>query len=317
MLEHTTDTETIHHVLEHTTDTETIHHVLENITTTEVVPGIVVDGRPLLRSPPMDVHSVLDDLVAEQAALDDVVAPLDPEQWSLPTPSPRWSIADQVGHLTYFDTTAALAIRDTDAFTAHRDELVASMTDELAVDEATLGHFRSLSPDAQLAEWRRRRAELEEAGRTLDDSTRVEWYGPSMGSKSFLTARLMEVWAHGQDICDTVGVQRPATDRIRHIAQLGVITRGWSYLVRGEQPPERPVDVTLTAPSGEIWHWNDADDADTITGPAIDFCLVVTQRRHPSDTDLAIAGEAAQDWMSKAQAFAGGATSGPSPRGDR
>lgn len=266
----------------------------------------------------MDVQSVLDDLVAEQEALDAVVAPLRPDQWALATPSPRWSIADQIGHLTYFDTTAALAIRDTQAFLAHRDELIGSMTDDLAVDEATLGTFRSLPPDEQLAEWRRRRNELEQAGRTLDDATRVEWYGPSMGSKSFLTARLMEVWAHGQDICDTVGVDRPPSDRIRHIAQLGVITRSWSYLVRGEQVPERAVMVELTAPSGETWRWNDADPdaADTITGPAIDFCLVVTQRRHPSDTDLVVTGEAATDWMSKAQAFAGGATSGPAPRGD-
>ena len=268
----------------------------------------------------MDVHDVLDDLVAEQEALDAIVAPLRPEQWALATPSPRWTIADQIGHLTYFDTTAALAIRDTEAFIAHRDELVASMTDDVAVDEATLGRFRVLAPEAQLDEWRRRRTELEQAGRTLDDSTRVEWYGPSMGAKSFLTARLMEVWAHGQDICDTVDAHREPTDRLRHIAQLGVITRGWSYLVRGEPVPERPVNVELTAPSGDTWRWavtDEVDGADTITGSALDFCLVVTQRRHPSDTDLVVTGEAAHDWMSKAQAFAGGATSGPSPRGAR
>ena len=265
----------------------------------------------------MDVQSVLDDLVAEQEALDAVVAQLRPAQWSLATASPRWSIADQIGHLTYFDATAALAIRDAAAFEAHRDELLGALTDELAADDVTLGRFRSLQPGEQLAEWRRGRDDLERASRTLDEATRVEWYGPSMGAKSFLTARLMEVWAHGQDICDTIGVDRPATDRIRHVAQIGVITRGWTYLVRGEEPPEQPVAVELTAPSGETWRWNEADGADTVTGPAIDFCLVVTQRRHPLDTDLVITGEAAQDWMSKAQAFAGGPTSGPEPSGDR
>jgi uncharacterized protein (TIGR03084 family) len=268
----------------------------------------------------MDVNAVLDDLVAEQQALDAVVAPLTPEQWTLPTPSPRWSIADQIGHLTYFDTTAALAIDDPDAFIAHRNQLVGQFADELAVDEATLGVFRQLSAIEQLTEWRHRRSELERAGRTLGDDTRVEWYGPSMGAKSFLTARLMEVWAHGQDICDTVGTVREPTDRLRHIAQLGVITRNWSYLVRGEAAPAPPVRVELTSPTGDTWSWGAGDgdaDGDLITGTAEDFCLVVTQRRHVDDTGLEVTGDAATDWMSKAQAFAGGATSGPAPRGGR
>ena len=55
-----------------------------------------------------------------------------------------------------------------------------------------------------------------------------------------------------------------------------------------------------------------ADDADeSVVGPAEDFCLVVTQRRHVDDTDLEVTGDAARDWMLKAQAFAGAATDGP------
>lgn len=261
----------------------------------------------------MDVQGVLDDLVAEQRALDAIVVVLAPDQWSLATPSPRWSITDQIGHLTFFDTTAALAITDPAAFIVHRAELVTSFADELAVDEATLGDFRRLGPAAQLAEWRRCRDELEQAGRTLADDSRVEWYGPSMGAKSFLTARLMEVWAHGQDICDTVGARREPTDRLQHIAQLGVITRGWSYLVRGESKPDDEVRVELDAPSGARWTWGPDDAPASITGPAEDFCLVVTQRRHVDDTSLVLAGRSARDWMTKAQAFAGGPTTGPAP----
>lgn len=263
----------------------------------------------------MDVTEVLDDLVAEQEALDRVVGGLTDEQFGLPTPSDRWTVTDQLGHLTYFDTTAAVAINDAAAFADHKDELMSSFTDVLAVDEATLGSFRNLTPAEQLTAWRHGRLDLEAAARTLDDDTRVEWYGPSMGSKSFLTARLMEVWAHGQDICDAVGAERPPSDRLRHIAQLGVITRGWSYLVRGEEPPGEPVYVELIAPSGDRWAWGDEGADDTVTGPAVDFCLVVTQRRHVDDTDLQITGDAARDWLSKAQAFAGGPTTGPAPRG--
>ncbi|MEY2958634.1 MAG: hypothetical protein RLZZ01_1202 [Actinomycetota bacterium] len=259
----------------------------------------------------MDVHAVLDDLVAEQRALDEVVAVLSPDQWMLATPSPRWSITDQIGHLTFFDTTAALAIADPTAFAEHRGNLVASFADDRALDDATLGPFRLLAPAERLAEWRRRRDELHTAGRGLRDDSRVEWYGPSMGAKSFLTARLMEVWAHGQDICDTVGARRPPSERLRHIAQLGVITRGWSYAVRGASRPDDEVRVALTAPSGDTWTWGPDDAPASITGPAEDFCLVVTQRRHVDDTALDLHGHAAHDWMLIAQAFAGGATEGP------
>lgn len=265
----------------------------------------------------MRVSEVLDDLVAEQQALDEIVAPLPAEHWSLPTPSPRWSVADQIGHLAFFDSTAALAINDPRAFAAHRDDLIASFADELAVDDVTLGEFRELTPADQLAAWRRRRDALEAAGRTLTDDTRVEWYGPSMGAKSFLTARLMEVWAHGQDICDAVGATRAASDRLRHIAQLGVITRGWSYQVRGAAVPPVDIRVELGAPSGATWAWGDPDATERISGPAEDFCLVVTQRRHIDDTALEVDGEHARDWMIKAQAFAGGPTDGPPARAHR
>jgi uncharacterized protein (TIGR03084 family) len=262
----------------------------------------------------MDVNEVLDDLVAEQRALDAIVAGLTDDQWGLPTPSPRWCVTDQIGHLTFFDTTAALAIEDPDAFATHRSHLLRQWADDLAGDEYTLGEFRQLSVADQLASWRAHRDRLEAAARTLADDSRIEWYGPSMGSKSFLTARLMEVWAHGQDICDTVGADRPPSDRIRHIAQLGVVTRGWSYVVRGEPAPDGDVRVELTAPSASVWSWGPADAPASITGAAEDFCLVTTQRRHVDDTGLVVTGEIARDWMSKAQAFAGGATDGPAPR---
>ncbi len=251
------------------------------------------------------------DLVAEQGALDAVVAPLDAVGWATSTPSPGWTVADQIAHLTYFDTTAALSLRDTDAFIAHRAELIALFADPAAVDGATLGRFRPMPPADLLIEWRSRRDDLADAARSVASDARIEWYGPSMSLRSFLTARLMEVWAHGQDIVDAVGAERAATDRLRHVAQLGVITRGWSYRNRGREAPADAVRVALTAPSGAEWTWGDETAAATISGPALDFCLVVTQRRHVDDTALATTGHAAREWMEIAQAFAGTPTDGP------
>ncbi len=262
----------------------------------------------------MDVSDVLDDLLAEQQALDDVVAALTRDQWALATPSPGWTIADQIGHLTYFDGNAALAIEDPAAFQDSMTALLGSGATSESADDFTLSGYRVMAPDELLGAWRSNRAALAATGATLANDTRVAWYGPSMGAKSFLTARLMEAWAHGQDIVDTVGATRPATDRLRHIAQLGYITRGWTYMNRGLDVPSTPVRVALTSPSGETWSFGPDDAAESIVGPAEDFCLVTTQRRHVDDTALVVTGSSARDWMEKAQLFAGPASDGPTPR---
>ncbi len=260
----------------------------------------------------LNVADVAGDLVAEQRALDAVVADLPTEAWDKSTPSPGWTVGDQVGHLTYFDGTATQAIVDPDGFRAAVDALVGvARSGDDAVEDLTLGAFRRMSPAELLAAWRDGRDRLASAAVGLANDARVPWYGPSMGGKSFLTARLMEAWAHGQDVVDAVGGHRPATDRLRHIAQLGVITRDWSYANRRMEAPEAEVDVVLEAPSGDTWTWGPGDAADVIRGTAEDFCLVVTQRRHADDTALEMAGDAARDWMVRAQAFAGPPTDGP------
>ena len=263
----------------------------------------------------MDVHQVRSDLLAEQGSLDALVSGLDPIWFGRPSPSPRWSVGDQIAHLAYFDRAAAVAISDPVRFGDLAQELLEQRGSGEEVDDLTLGRYRSLSPDELLVAWREDRAHLAEASAKLEDDSRVIWYGPSMGAKSFLTARLMECFVHGQDIADAVGVDREPSDRIRHIATLGFITRSWSYASRGLEPPAAPVRVSLIAPSGDTWEFGDPDAPQSISGPAADFCLVVAQRRHVDDTALVVDGHDARDWMLKAQIFAGPATDGPEPTG--
>lgn len=253
-----------------------------------------------------DLREVAADLRAEQDALDGVVGTLPDERWLAPTASPGWTVADQIGHLTYFDGSAATAVTDPDAFTASVRQLVAAGD---GIDAMTL--HRDLSAEDLLAAWRANRSRLHEAAASLEEGIRVPWYGPSMSAKSFLTARLMECWAHGQDVADAVGATRSATDRLRHIAQLGFITRGWTYANRGLEMPTATVRLELEAPSGDTWRFGPDDADEVVTGPAADLCLVVTQRRHLDDTALEVRDGAARDWLEKAQAFAGPPTDAP------
>jgi len=123
----------------------------------------------------------------------------------------------------------------------------------------------------------------------------------------------METWAHGQDIVDTLGVQRQATERLQHVAHIGVRARPFSYMVRGLTPPAEEVRVELRSPAGTVWTWGATGATNTIIGEAIDFCLVVTQRRHVTDTRLRLGGPLAQEWMHLAQAFAGPPGQGRQP----
>jgi uncharacterized protein (TIGR03084 family) len=261
-----------------------------------------------------DLDRLRSDLAAEHEALDAVVAPLDEDGWGTPTPAEGWAVRDQLFHLAWFDRAAAQAVRDPEAFAAGAAELFA---DPAAAEASILATGRSMAGAALLGLWREGRAELLDALAGVDPSARIPWYGPPMGPASFVTARLMETWAHGQDVVDALGADRPATDRLRHVADLGVRTRGWSYRVRGLPVPDAPVLVELIGPGGAVWRWGE-DGADAVRGRALDFCLVVTQRRHPADTALVADGPLAAEWLGIAQAFAGPPTGpGRPPRPGR
>ena len=247
-----------------------------------------------------DMEVLCDDLVAEHEALDVLVCGLDEASWERPTPAEGWSVRDQIAHLAYTDVAAYLAVVEPDAFTR---ELAARAREDRQPRQLAIG--RAMSGRELLHWWRLSRRAMVEAFRSLDAKARLPWYGPSMSARSFATARLEETWGHGQDVADALGVTRPATDRLRHVAHLGVLTRAFSFTNQGRPAPAVDVRVELTSPGGQPWTWGDAAAADRVAGPALDFCLVVTRRRHPADTRLAITGPVAEEWMQRAQAFAG------------
>jgi uncharacterized protein (TIGR03084 family) len=239
-----------------------------------------------------------------------VLSTLSDGQWDALTPAEGWSVRDQISHLTFFDLTGRLAAVDPEGFAANAKALMASDVG----GDAGVADGRAMSAAEVFDGFVTARAAMIAAFRGLDPKARLPWYGPPMGALSFATARLMETWAHGQDIVDTLGVVREPSARLRHVAHIGVRARPFAYVINRRELPEGDVTVRLVGPSGEPWVWNDVESpVNLVEGPALDFCLLVTQRRHVNDTALKVTGPAALDWIPIAQAFAGAPGSGRAP----
>lgn len=257
------------------------------------------------------MKTICRDLYNEYAALDDLVLTYSREGWLRVTPFYGWTIKDQISHLAYFDRAAYLSATDEDGFNKH---LEAMLRDFVSFDElhrSINAQGGSLPVPDLLAEWRSRRSALLDAYSRLEPKTRLPWYGPTMSARSSATARLMESWAHGQDIRDCLGIEDQGSDRLKHIAHLGYATFDWSFVNRGMEPPDVPVRLELTSPGGETWTWGEVPCDNRIRGRALDFCRVIIQRRHVNDTDLTVEGGTARQWMRIVQVFAGPPETGP------
>jgi uncharacterized protein (TIGR03084 family) len=257
-----------------------------------------------------DIAALLSDLVAEGAELDARVSTLDDSGWRTPTPADGWTIAHQIAHLTWTDRATILAATDVEAFSA---ELRAAMTEGKNPVDAAADEGAAQPPADLLATWRRGRADVVAALDAVPHGQKLPWFGPPMAPASMATARLMETFGHGQDVLDTLGVHRVPTARLRHVAHIGVRTVGFAFAVHGLAAPEQPFRIELTGPDGELWTWGPDDAANRITAPALDFCLLVTQRRHRDDLRLTVTGEQAKQWVPIAQAFAGPPGAGRKP----
>jgi uncharacterized protein (TIGR03084 family) len=252
-------------------------------------------------------EQVVTDLRDESADLLRILSPLTAPDWARPTPAAGWSVQDQVNHLAWFDESAALAVTDPAEFSAGTAALTGDFPDLL------VSRQRGMAPAATLDWFRTARDAYLAVAAAHDGGLRLPWYGATMSLTSSVTARLMETWAHGQDVADALGLVRTPTARLRHVCHLGVATRGHSFLIRGLPVPTTDVLVELSGPDGALWTWGSAADGQLVRGSALDFCLVVTQRRHLADTTLVADGPTAEAWLTVAQAYAGLPGPGRSP----
>jgi uncharacterized protein (TIGR03084 family) len=254
------------------------------------------------------LNGLLDDLAAEGDELRATVDRLGPEGWTTPTPAPGWTVATQVAHLLWTDEVAVVAAHaheSAESKQAWDDVVLAAIADPTGYVDAGAFELATLAREEVLSRWAAGRAALRTALTDLPAGQKMPWFGPPMSAASMATARFMETWAHALDVHDAAGSRPAPTDRVRHVAHLGVRTRNYAYSVHSEEPPAEEFRVELTAPSGAVWTWGPEDAAQRVSGPAYDFCLLVTQRVNRADTGLVAVGADAEHWLGIAQAFAG------------
>jgi uncharacterized protein (TIGR03084 family) len=242
----------------------------------------------------------LDDLEAEQRGLQDLVRGVAPGDWLRPTPAWGWDVRDTIGHLADTDEVAA------DTMTGGPDSLTARGARSASSEDVTYRgvlRARRVSGPEVLAWWERAAARERELLAGLDPGARVPW-GLGMKPRSFVSARLMETWAHGLDVHAALGIKAVDTDRLALVAWLATRALPYAYSVAGYDPPDEPLRVELTLPSGNLWTDGPPDAPCRITGPAGEYCRVFTQRlARSAAVHLVATGAAADAALSVARAF--------------
>lgn len=255
-------------------------------------------------------QAVIAALTAAGAEVDRMVADLSSAQWSTPTPAPGWTIAHQIAHLTATFRLAATAAARPAAFVQLLARLGGDFDGNVA---AALAPYLAHPPAVLLGHWRTERAAAEQALADVPAGQLVPWLVRALPAPILAAAGMMELFGHGQDIADALRIRRTHSDQIRHLVGFAVRTWDFGYLARGMNPPAVEFRYEITAPSGEVWQFGPAEASQLIAGPAVDFCLLVTRRRHPADLAVKATGVEAEQWLELAQAYRGPAGEGRTP----
>lgn len=247
---------------------------------------------------PQMVEAVAE-LEAEHEGILGILRSLAPDEWSTPTPAAPWDIRDQVTHLADFD--------------------------EVAYDTAT-GGPRQLNDEAQRIGFDVYTETIRQKGLSKSGEEMLAWYGGNakrlremflskpdprervpwglgMSVRTLVTARLMEHWAHGLDIRAAVGQKPNASPRLKSIAFLVYSAMPYAFSVAGVTPPERTLRVEVDY-DGQTWTFGPEGADDTITGDALEYCMVGVQRLKPADAHaLKASGPLAELALEHARAY--------------
>ena len=211
--------------------------------------------------PTQAMDEVLTALAGQDDELDELIGGLDESGWARPSRCPDWSISDVVLHLAQTNEMALASALG--QFAEAMSELADGLAPASSVDDGAdlmVARERGRTAAEIEARWRSGADELARVLRACDPRQRVVWVAGELSARTLATTRL--AWR----------------------------TLPYAFS-RAGRTLAGPVALALTAPDGTIWEFRpDGPAATTVTGPALDFCLVAARRIPPSATALEARG---------------------------
>lgn len=250
-------------------------------------------------------RTVFEELDRQHDELGQLLTALDGNGWQAPTRCEGWDVADVVLHLAQTDefVIAGCTGQISDGASAFiSDGERVENVDDLA--EVAVQRERGVPTEQLLDRWG---AASEESRRLLRErpaDQRVPWVIGTLPARTLATTRLSESWIHTGDIAAAVGADAVVDERLWHIARLAWRTLPYAFS-RSDAALSGPVAVRLAAPSGESWAFEPDEPATTtVTGSALDWCLLAARRKAAEETSLRAEGPDADAVLALARTYA-------------
>jgi uncharacterized protein (TIGR03084 family) len=221
---------------------------------------------------------VVEDLVAEQDRLEEILSGYDDARWKQASAAPGWTVADVILHLAQTEEAIVVsASADGPSEWNDGNEAVDDVAERMVREQRTTGR-------EVFERWRTARRAAVATLRATDPQQRLGWARAPLRPRTLATTRIAEHWAHGLDVTEPFGVSFPDTRRLRHVAWLGHATLPLAFGLIGEEP--HPVHCVLEGPDGDTWRFGPPTAESTITGYAGAFCRVGARRLAPDESGL-------------------------------
>ena len=256
---------------------------------------------------PMD--DVLQALAAQNDEIDGMLDGLDDASWALPSRCAGWTIADVVLHLAQTNEIAVASAegRFSEVTAAFGRAAADSAPPGATVDDLAglaVAAERGKPPNEIHDRWRASTEAQAAALAACEPGTRLRFVAGELAAVSLATTRLAETWIHAGDIAAGLARQLTPGPHLKPIVRLAWRTLPYAF-ARAGRAMAGPVALTLTAPDGTTWEFTPNEPAvTTVTGPALDFCLLAGRRLDAADTALSATGPDAGAVLKLVRTFA-------------